>query len=135
MLSLPFFKKTKSKVFLILYGSPHKRFHMRELERLSGERINAVREALLSMTQLKMLTSESLGKKRFFQANKDGLFYDELLRIVAKKTGLGHRIIEERARLGKVRYAFLTGVYYRQEQPSRDDNHFFVLGTGYQKEV
>ncbi|PJE63545.1 hypothetical protein COU89_02775 [Candidatus Roizmanbacteria bacterium CG10_big_fil_rev_8_21_14_0_10_45_7] len=135
MVSLPFFKKTKSKVFIVLYSQTRKRFHMREIERLTGEHINAVREALLSFVKAKLITSETVGKKRFFQANKDGVFYDELLRIVAKKVSLGHRIIEDRARLGKVKYAFLTDSYYRQNQGTTDEIDLFLVGTISLKEV
>lgn len=78
---------------------------------------------------------EPVGRKRFFQANRRGLFYDELLRMTAKKTGLGGRILVEKPRLGKVRFAFLTAFFYQQLQRKENEIDLCVVGSVSLKEV
>ncbi|MCR4330166.1 MAG: hypothetical protein NUV65_06515 [Candidatus Roizmanbacteria bacterium] len=135
MHDIPFFSKTKSKILLLLYENPHERFHMRHIERLTKERINAVREALVYLEKKKIVSMEPVGRKRFFQANTRGLFYDELLRMTAKKTGLGGRILTEKPRLGKVRFAFLTAFFYRQLQREENEIDLCVVGNVSLREV
>ena len=102
---------------------------MRQIERLIKERINSVREALLSLVALGLITQERLGRKVLFQANSNGLFYDELLRLVGKTTGLGERIIKEKMRLGKIRAAFLTSNFYTHEEHNENEIDLFVVGS------
>ena len=135
MQRVPFLKKTKSKVFTLLYKDPSARLHMRAIERQTGERINAVREALLSLTEEKVIVSDVVGKKRFFQANTTNPYYDELLRIVARSTGLGARILSEKARLGKIKAACLTATYYRHEEPIEGSVDLFLVGSVSLKEI
>lgn len=132
---MPFFSKTKSKILLLLYEKPHERFHMRHIERLTKERINSVREALIFFVKKKIVEEERVGRKCFYQANKRGLFYDELLRMVAKKTGLGGCILAEKLRIGKVRIAFLTAFYYRQLPRKENEIDLCVIGNVSMKEV
>ncbi|PJE63291.1 hypothetical protein COU88_00320 [Candidatus Roizmanbacteria bacterium CG10_big_fil_rev_8_21_14_0_10_39_6] len=135
MYDIPFFSKTKSKILLLLYENPHERYHMRHIERLTKERINSVREALEYLVKKKIATMEAVGRKRFFQSNKHGLFYDELLRMTAKKTGLGGRILTEKPRLGKVRFAFLTAFFYRQSRRKENEIDLCVVGSVSMKEI
>lgn len=135
MHDIPFFSKTKSKILLLLYENPHERFHMRHIERLTKERINSVREALVFLEKKKIVIVEPVGRKRFFQANKYGLFYDELLRMTAKKTGFGGRILAEKSRIGKVRFAFLTAFFYRQLQRKENEIDLCVVGNVSLKEI
>lgn len=102
---------------------------MRQIERLTQERINAVREALLFLASAQHLTKEKRGRKILFQANPQGFYYDELLRIAAKNTGLGKRIIKERLRLGKIKTAFLTNNFYSFAEHSENEVDLFVVGT------
>lgn len=135
MLTTPFLGKAKSKVFLALFENPLKRYHMRALERKTQERINAVREALISFVSEKIITEEVVGKKKFFQANPHYLYYDELLRIASKQHGLGARILKERMRLGKIKCAFITEHLYRFEDGTDTPIDLFIVGTVSLKEI
>lgn len=124
-----FSSRTKAKLIRLFFQNPNQRHHMREAERLVKERINSVRGALLSLVSQGVLNRERIGKKVFFRTNPDYIFYDELLRMVAKETGLGGRIIKERLRLGKIKVAFLTASYY-QFWPRRDNElDLFIVGN------
>lgn len=121
--------RTKAKIITLIFENPNNSYYMRLVERLVGERINAVRSALLALVREGVCTREKVGKKTFFKANPKYLYYDELLRIVAKQTGLGGRIIKERLRLGKISLAFITSNYYRHLPRAEDEVDLFIVGT------
>lgn len=129
MLYSLFSGRAKTKALFLLYEHPKEKFHMRQTERLTHERINSVRSALLVLTKEGVCTKEVLGKKTFFQANPSYLFYDELLRVVAKSTGLGGRILKEKLKLGKIKTSFLSMSYYQQTQRKEEDIDLFIVGT------
>jgi len=124
-----FSSRAKDKIITLLYSNPKTQYHMRQIERLVKERINSVREALLSLTADTFVNQERRGHKTFFQANKDGLYYDEVLRMVAKTTGLGKRIIKEKMRLGKIKTAFLTSNFYTFADHNENEVDLFVVGN------
>ncbi|OGK66484.1 hypothetical protein A2313_03465 [Candidatus Roizmanbacteria bacterium RIFOXYB2_FULL_41_10] len=124
-----FSSQTKDKIIKLLYASPGKQYHMRQIERLVGERINSVREALLFLVKDGFLNQEKIGRKILFQANANNLFYDELIRMVGKQDGLGQRIIKEKQRLGKIKAAFLTSNFYLATNRKQDEIDLFVVGT------
>lgn len=102
---------------------------MRQTERLVNERINSVREALLSLAEGGLIKKENVGRKVLFWANSEGLYFDELLRIVCKLGGLGKRIIKEKQRFGKIKTAFLTSNFYYPQTRRADEIDLFVVGV------
>lgn len=102
---------------------------MREIERLVKERINSVREALISLVSRGIVNQERRGRKILFQADQNSQYYDELLRIVAKNIGLGKRIIKEKMRLGKIKTAFLTSNFYTFADHNENEIDLFVVGA------
>jgi DNA-binding transcriptional ArsR family regulator len=128
MISTLFAGKTKAKIIKLLYFEPEKRYHMRQIQRLVKERINSVRGALLSLAEAGVINKERVGRKLLFWANSEGKYYDELLRVVNKQTGLGRRIINEKQRFGKIKVAFLTSNFYRPKQHKENEIDLFVIG-------
>lgn len=121
--------RAKDKILSLMYEHPLMRYHMREVERQTHEHINSVREALSGLTKEGLLTEERLGRKLFFQANPNYKYYDEFLRITAKTTGVGAKIINERLKLGKIRLAFISGAFYQHRARKPEDIDLFIVGT------
>ncbi len=129
MLSTLIAGKTRTKILSLLFGDPKKNLHMRNIEKLTGERINAVRTTLISLVLKNILIKEHIGKKIFFRANPQGIFYEELLRLVAKTSGIGARILKERLHLGKIKTAFLTSDYYMRKEREGSEVDVVIIGT------
>lgn len=129
MLSTLFAGKTRAKILTLLFEDPLRRLHMRAIEKRTEERINAVRTTLMSLVSKDILSQERIGKKIFFCANPQCFFYEELLRIVAKSTGLGTRISKERLHLGKIKTAFLTSDFYLHKKRVGKELDFVIIGT------
>lgn len=129
MLKDLFISKTRVKLFVVFLSNPGKIFYVRELVRAVGEQINAVRAELARMEKAGMLTSENRANRKFYGFRKDYIYFDELSRLVAKSSGLGGAIIKERGKLGKIKYAVLSGGYMRRRPVGSSDVDLLVVGN------
>lgn len=105
--------KTRVKLFEIFYGAPKSMHHVRELVRLIGEEINAVRRELTKMEEAGMLKREPRGNRVYYTLRPEYPFYQEILELVAKTTGLGGAIRKNKEKLGKVSYVMFSGRFVR----------------------
>lgn len=124
-----FFSKTKAKILLLFFQNPNQELHMRALSRATDEHINAVREALLFFQKIGVLLSSKNGKKIFYRPNPHYLFFDELLRMVAKQTGLGERLLKEKTHLGKIERAFFSESFYHHLPKQKDEVVVLLVGV------
>jgi predicted nucleotidyltransferase len=124
-----FISKTRVKLLIVFLSNPGKIFYVRELVRAVGEQINAVRAELSRMEKVGMLTSEIRANRKFYGFRKDYIYFDELSRMVAKSHGLGGDIIKERGKLGKIKYAVLSGGYVRRRPVGSSDVDLLVVGN------
>jgi len=120
--------KVRAKLFKILLEDPAKIYFVRELVRLSDEEINAVRRELEHMENNGMVRKEHRGNRLYYGFRKDYPFYLELLHLVAKTTGLGAEIIKQKNKLGKIKYAFLSGRFIRHRPHQEDDVDILIVG-------
>ncbi len=109
--------------------NPMTMFHVREIVRQVDEEINAVRRELQRMEKGGMVRSEWRANRRYYEFKKEYLFYPELLAMMNKITGLGGEIIQNRAKLGKVKFAFISGGFARGKTPGPKDVELLTVGT------
>lgn len=129
MLKDLFISKTRVKLLTVFLANPGKIFYVRELVRMVGEQINAVRAELQRMEKADMLFSENRANRKFYGFRKDYIFYDELSRMISKVQGLGGDIIKERGKLGKIKFALLSGGYIRRRPVGSADVDLLVVGN------
>ncbi len=129
MLKDLFISKTRVKLLTVFLTNPGKIFYVRELVRMVSEQINAVRAELARMEKVGMLSSENRANRRFYGFKKEYIYFDELSRLVAKSTGLGGDIIKERGKLGKIKYAVISGGYVRRRPVGVSDVDLLVVGN------
>src|SRR3990170_925911 len=129
MLKDLFISKTRVKLLTVFLINPGKIFYVRELVRMVSEQINAVRAELQRMEKADMLFSENRANRKFYGFRKDYIFYDELSRMISKVQGLGGDIIKERGKLGKIKFALLSGGYIRRRPVGAADVDLLVVGN------
>ena len=129
MLRELFISKTRVKLLETLLAEPGKIYYVRELVRLINEQINAVRAELSRMEKIGMVFCESRANRKYYGFRKDYLFFDELLRLVNKSTGLGGAIIKDKTKLGKVKFVSLSGSFVRGKESSANDVDLLVIGN------
>ena len=121
--------KVRVKILELFLGSPDQVYHVREIVRRVQEEINAVRRELARLEKTGLLASEWRANRRYYSVKKDFIFYFELLSMINKSVGLGGSILKNRAKLGKIRYAMLSGSFVRGKPYAQNEVDLFVVGT------
>lgn len=120
--------RVRAKMIQTFLSHPGEMFYVRQLTRETKEEINAVRRELQRMEKSGMLKSEHRGNRLYYFFKPSYLFYQELLSLVAKTTGLGKAIIKNRQKLGQIKFAMFSGKYVRGLPRSNDDVELLIVG-------
>jgi len=110
------------KLFLLDEGE----YFVREITRLSGEKINSVRRELENLQELGIVeeherTDEGSEKKKFYRANKNSVLHDELQNLLLKSRLLAEKTItKELIKLGNIRFLTLSGFFVGDEEALTD---------------
>jgi hypothetical protein len=121
--------RVRVKILQLFLGHPGTMYHVREIVRQVDEEINAVRRELLHMEEAGMVSKEQRANRLFYLFRKDYPLYYDLLELIGKTNGLGWEIIKNKAKLGKVKFAMLSGRYLRG-LPKHENNQVDLLVVG-----
>ncbi len=121
--------KTRVKLLNVFLTSPTEMYHVRECVRRTGEEINAVRRELLLLEKKGVLNKEPRANRVYYSLSKEYPFYFDLLKIGAKTMGLGKEILENRVKLGKVKFAMFAGKFVRRIKETPEDVDLIIVGT------
>lgn len=127
MLEELFVSRVRVKILQLFLSSSEQLFHVREIVRRVSEEINAVRRELGRMEKYGMVSSEWRANRRLYKFRKDYVYYRELLSLVAKSVGLGGAIIKNRAKLGRIKFAFISTRFFKGI-PNTDEVDVLVVG-------
>lgn len=120
--------KTRVKMFELFFTHPEEMYYVREITRHTKEEINAVRRELDRMVGYGLLRSEQRGNRVYYSLNKRYVFFDEMLEMVAKTTGLGRKMRRLRRKLGEVDFVMFSGKFVKKIRPNRDEVDLLVIG-------
>lgn len=130
MLEELFISRVRVKILQLFLSAPQDSlFHVREIVRRVSEEINAVRRELARLEKNGALVSEWRANRRLYRFRKDYTFYRELLSLVGKTAGLGGNLIKNKARLGKIKFAFLSTRFLKNLVSGSDDVDLLVVGS------
>jgi hypothetical protein len=101
--------KVRAKLLQTFLAKPKEMFYVRQLVRLTGEEINAVRQELQRMEKLGMVKKESRGNRIYYWFSKDYPLYQDILSMVCKTVGLGGEILKKKGKIGNIKYALISG--------------------------
>ncbi len=121
--------KVRVKIFELFLGNPGQSYHVREIVRRVDEEINAVRRELARLEKTGFLASEWRANRRYYSVKREYVFFSEFLSMVNKSVGLGGAIIKNKAKLGKISYAMLSGSFVRGKPYTQNEVDLFVVGT------
>lgn len=121
--------KVRVKILELFLSDPNQLYHVRGIVRRVGEEINAVRRELARLEKAGLLASEWRANRRYYSLRRDYIYFPELLSMVNKNTGLGGAILNNRGKLGKIKYAMLSGSYVRGKPYAQNDVDLFIVGT------
>lgn len=121
--------KTRVKILSLFLDNPADMYHVREVVRRVDEEINAVRRELIFLEKKGILKREPRVNRVYYYLDKNYPYYFDLLRIQAKSKGLGADLIKNRVKLGKVKFAMLSGKFAKGERDNPEDVDLLVVGT------
>ena len=101
--------RCRVKLLQAFLGNPGEIFYVRQLVRLTGEEINAVRRELIRMEGNEMVQKEPRGNRLYYWFNQNHVLYGDLLSMISKTIGLGGAIVNQKSRLGQIKLAMLSG--------------------------
>ncbi len=125
-----FISKVRIKAIRYFFMTPEQPIHLRAAVRELDEEINAVRRELTRMEEIKLLTTEKRGNRKYFLLNPNFLYYDELLGMVHKTFGLGGEIVTNASKLGEMQFALLSQGFVWGEYYGSHPIDLVVVGKG-----
>lgn len=113
--------KVRIKILELFFSNIKELYHVRGIVREIGEEINAVRRELEKLEKDGILRKEPRGNRVYYSIRDDHSFYGDLISMVAKTTGLGKSIIDNKSKIGKVTSVMLSGRFVRLKDRKKDD--------------
>lgn len=120
--------KVRVKLLQTFLSQPKEMFYVRQLVRAIDEEINAVRRELSRMEKAGMVKKEARGNRLYYWFNKNYLFWGDLLSLIAKTTGLGGKILKRKNRLGKIKFAMISGRFIRSLPTQEGGVDLLIVG-------
>ena len=120
--------RVRVKILKIFYENPHELYYVRQLTRKTDEEINAVRRELNRLDRIGVLKKEKRGNRLYYYLDPSYDFYEDLMSLVAKTTGMGGDIRKNRVKLGKIKFAMLSGKLVRRKERGKNDVDLLVVG-------
>lgn len=121
--------KVRIKILELFFSNLKEIYHVRGIVREVGEEINAVRRELSKLEKDGVLRKEPRGNRIYYSVRTEYSFFDDLVSIVAKTTGLGKSIIESRNKIGKVSFVMFSGkLVTGKDRKSEDDVDILIVG-------
>jgi predicted nucleotidyltransferase len=119
----------RSKIIGWLFTHPDERYYVRGLARLLDvDSTNLCRE-LASLAELGILTAETEGRQKYYQANPSCAIAKELESMATKTAGVADILRAALAPLKRrIKAAFIYGSFARGEERSESDVDVMVIG-------
>ena len=113
--------RVRVKIIELFFSDLREIYHVRGIVREIGEEINAVRRELERLGKAGILKSENRGNRLYYWARKDYPLYGDLVSVVAKTTGIGREIIQNKSKLGNVNYVMFSSRFVKRKERRKDD--------------
>lgn len=120
--------KVRVKLLETFFSQSTEMFYVRDLVRRTGEEINAVRRELAHLEKAGVLRREPRANRLYYQLDKSYLFYSELLRIVAKASGLGAQILQKKNKIGRLSFVLFSEKFVNFAERGPDEVDILVVG-------
>lgn len=120
--------RTKRSLLKLFLTNPERAFYTREIAKLTGEPLSAVRRELGHLEKAGLLKACPQGNLRLYQADREFPYFAELKRIVYGTIALGDHLRERLAGSKGLKLAFVYGSVARDEETERSDVDLLVVG-------
>jgi len=127
--------EVRVKVLKSFFGSLGKPIHVRELTRLVGTEINAVRRELDRFSRVKLVEKEKVGNRVYYSIRRDYRYFNELLALYEKDYGLSGLILFQHSNLGKIKFGLISREFLLGRKTTPENIDLFLVGAVDLKEL
>lgn len=120
--------RVRVKILELFFLSPGKIYHVRDIVRRIDEEINAVRRELAHLEKAGILGKEQRANRLFYNLRKDHVLYYDLLGLLVKTAGMGGDLLKHKTKLGKIKFAMISGKYARGMPRGGSDVDLLIVG-------
>lgn len=113
--------RVRIKILKFFFSDISEMYHVRGVVRGVDEEINAVRRELERLEKAGILKNEKRGNRLYYWLRDDYQYFGDLLSIVAKSTGLGLEITENKNKIGRLSFVMFSGKFARRKKRKRDE--------------
>lgn len=123
------FTEYRRKVLGLLLLHPDEAYHVREIARLTGTVAGTLHKELSKLADAGILLKQTSGNQVLYQANRDGLIFEELSSILRKTSGIVDVLADALAPLAnKIKSAFVFGSLASGKATSASDIDLMIIG-------
>jgi predicted nucleotidyltransferase len=123
------FSSTQQRVLGLLFGQSERSFFASELIELAGSGSGAVQREVERLVESGLVTRQTIGRQRHYQANPDSPVFDALRTIVLRTSGFVEPLRSALAPLAdRIRFATLYGSTAKGAATSRSDIDVLIVG-------
>lgn len=123
-----FASKVRVEILQLFFSHPQEMVYVRRISREIQEQINAVRRELKRLNSIGLLKKERRANRLYYGLKRDFTYYWEILRIMAKTTGLGGVITENLVNLGKVKFIALSTYFLHGRISKKNEIDLLLVG-------
>ena len=120
--------KAKRRLLKLFITNPDRDFYIREIAKVTGEALNAVRRELGHLEKAGLIKSRHEGNLKYYSLIKEFPFYPELKKIIYATVGLGDYLTAKFSGSRQIELAFIYGSVAKNEETARSDIGLFVVG-------
>lgn len=123
------FKDYRRRVLALLLLNPDKRYHVREIARITGTVAGTLHKELARLAEAGILARQNVGNQVQYFADKNCPIFDELASILRKTSGLVEVLANALAPLEeKIAIALVFGSMANARETSSSDVDLLVIG-------
>ena len=120
--------KIRESLLVLFFTNPHKKYYLRELERLLGFSAGSIRRELLKLVSDDLFKTEKTGNLLYYSLNKDHPLFDELKSIVSKTAGVEHSLRNELSKIKNIKVALIFGSFASKKESMSSDIDIMIIG-------
>jgi hypothetical protein len=120
--------RVRIKILSLFFLNPDKIYHLREIQRQTGEAMNAIRREMQYLHSKGFAAAEHRGNRKYYRMRKDNPLYYDLLELINKTQGLGKAFLDNRNKLGKVRFVVFSGRFVRGLPHNSNEVDILLVG-------
>lgn len=123
-----FGSRIRAKVLAWFYLHHTESFFVRQLATILKEDSTNLSRELSNLEKGGILSSTRQGSLKFFRANKNCSFFDELKGLVLKTVGVVGEITSDLEKFSGIKHAFIYGSYAKGEETADSDIDLMIIG-------